>query len=464
MHETQEQRSRRRQIELDLVKTKILRIFEGYPCISLDEILAKPGMFDHARRDVVAAIEWLQKAGLVRETSARQDYVLYERCRSERQREVKKLAELAALSMADKLAVLLARQPARAYNKADILTELREFDPEYVAVAGEELQPVVEDALAWLVGHGQVTCNAAGLYYTVYDSVVAEGEAIKQQDGEKEQSIKQHLVALFAHTPKASPEEIQQWVRARIEDAGMADIFIALTKLQEEGSVTQTSDGSYIINVVAAPATPESDKKAAEIMEGSVEESATRSTTEFTPSTRLVRHLFDGLETGVTAPVSKLVKRARREWPAITEGMVVAGLRMLGDMGKAHAPVPGDPDSWARVEDAAEDAEDAEDAQVEAVLAQVADELKRQGRKWCEMGLDKFCLYIHRYANRLTERATAVGEPKSKLDYIREIAALCVAAMLQHGTSLREDYSGMGPMIPRLSRERERHEASQDPS
>ena len=55
--------------------------------------------------------------------------------------------------------------------------------------------------------------------------------------------------------------------------------------------------------------------------------------------------------------------------------------------------------------------------------------------------IDEFVLYINGYANEAMRQASGIGEDAyGTLDTIRKIAALCVAAMEQHGAPRRKLY------------------------
>ncbi len=56
--------------------------------------------------------------------------------------------------------------------------------------------------------------------------------------------------------------------------------------------------------------------------------------------------------------------------------------------------------------------------------------------------LDEFALYIVGYSDDLLRNASHFGSPKAKLDIIRKVAGLCVAAMEQHGAPEREFDNG----------------------
>lgn len=58
--------------------------------------------------------------------------------------------------------------------------------------------------------------------------------------------------------------------------------------------------------------------------------------------------------------------------------------------------------------------------------------------KFGNRSVDEFSLYIYRYAGRLIANNSDEGE--SKLDMIRKVGALCVAAMEQHGAPKREGF------------------------
>ena len=51
--------------------------------------------------------------------------------------------------------------------------------------------------------------------------------------------------------------------------------------------------------------------------------------------------------------------------------------------------------------------------------------------------IDEFALYIKGYAEDLAQIASHELDPKKKLDFIRKVAGLCVAAMEQHGAPHR---------------------------
>jgi hypothetical protein len=54
-----------------------------------------------------------------------------------------------------------------------------------------------------------------------------------------------------------------------------------------------------------------------------------------------------------------------------------------------------------------------------------------------ERTLDEFALYIHGYADDLRRIASHTVYRQEKLDFIRKVGALCVAAMEQHGAEPR---------------------------
>jgi hypothetical protein len=51
---------------------------------------------------------------------------------------------------------------------------------------------------------------------------------------------------------------------------------------------------------------------------------------------------------------------------------------------------------------------------------------------------DEFALYIHGYSLKLVDQAATFGDAEAKMDIIRKIAGLCVAAMEQHETPERK--------------------------
>ena len=51
--------------------------------------------------------------------------------------------------------------------------------------------------------------------------------------------------------------------------------------------------------------------------------------------------------------------------------------------------------------------------------------------------LDEFVLYIAGYTDDLVRNASHFGSPQAKLDIVRKVAGLCVAAMEQHGAPHR---------------------------
>lgn len=61
--------------------------------------------------------------------------------------------------------------------------------------------------------------------------------------------------------------------------------------------------------------------------------------------------------------------------------------------------------------------------------------------------IDEFALYIHGYSNDLVKIASHTNDPREKLDFIRKVAALCVAAMEQHGAPMRYARWQEGAMI-----------------
>ena len=52
--------------------------------------------------------------------------------------------------------------------------------------------------------------------------------------------------------------------------------------------------------------------------------------------------------------------------------------------------------------------------------------------------IDEFALYILGYSNNLMYLASHSCDSDSKLDFVRKVAALCVACMEQHGGRPRE--------------------------
>lgn len=56
--------------------------------------------------------------------------------------------------------------------------------------------------------------------------------------------------------------------------------------------------------------------------------------------------------------------------------------------------------------------------------------------------LDEFALYISGYTNDLVQLASHSGSPDGKLEIVRKVAGLCVAAMEQHGAPHREFSAG----------------------
>jgi hypothetical protein len=55
-----------------------------------------------------------------------------------------------------------------------------------------------------------------------------------------------------------------------------------------------------------------------------------------------------------------------------------------------------------------------------------------------ERTLDEFILYIFGYSQKAVEVGSTVAQPTPKLEVIRKVAGLCVAAMEQHGAPLRD--------------------------
>lgn len=55
-----------------------------------------------------------------------------------------------------------------------------------------------------------------------------------------------------------------------------------------------------------------------------------------------------------------------------------------------------------------------------------------------ERSVDEFALYIAGYTDDLVKNASHFGPDQDKLDIIRKIAGLCVAAMEQHGAPCRK--------------------------
>jgi hypothetical protein len=56
--------------------------------------------------------------------------------------------------------------------------------------------------------------------------------------------------------------------------------------------------------------------------------------------------------------------------------------------------------------------------------------------------IDEFVLYIEGYARDLAQIASHTNDPREKLNFIRKVTALGVAAMEQHGAPLRDDGEG----------------------
>lgn len=52
--------------------------------------------------------------------------------------------------------------------------------------------------------------------------------------------------------------------------------------------------------------------------------------------------------------------------------------------------------------------------------------------------LDEFALYIRGYSEDLAKIASHALDPNEKLDFVRKVAGLCVAAMEQHGAPHRK--------------------------
>jgi hypothetical protein len=50
-----------------------------------------------------------------------------------------------------------------------------------------------------------------------------------------------------------------------------------------------------------------------------------------------------------------------------------------------------------------------------------------------ERTLDEYCLYIVGYADDLKHIASHEPDPIKKLEFVRKVAALCVACMEEHG-------------------------------
>lgn len=50
-----------------------------------------------------------------------------------------------------------------------------------------------------------------------------------------------------------------------------------------------------------------------------------------------------------------------------------------------------------------------------------------------ERSIDEFALYISAYADKMVQQCGTFADPKAKLESIRKVAGLCVAAMEQHG-------------------------------
>jgi hypothetical protein len=54
--------------------------------------------------------------------------------------------------------------------------------------------------------------------------------------------------------------------------------------------------------------------------------------------------------------------------------------------------------------------------------------------------LDEFILYIGGYAQQLVAIGAKVADPAEKLEFVRKVGGLCVAAMEQHGAPRREGF------------------------
>lgn len=59
------------------------------------------------------------------------------------------------------------------------------------------------------------------------------------------------------------------------------------------------------------------------------------------------------------------------------------------------------------------------------------------GQKGGDRSVDEFALYISGYTNDLVHNASHFGKTRQKLEIIRKIGALAVAAMEQHGAPHR---------------------------
>lgn len=75
----------------------------------------------------------------------------------------------------------------------------------------------------------------------------------------------------------------------------------------------------------------------------------------------------------------------------------------------------------------------------EEVFAAINNERDYQNLKWGEPEheVDSFVTYIQGYANELTRIASHTDNVKQRLDFIRKVGTLCVAAMEQHGVTTR---------------------------
>lgn len=75
----------------------------------------------------------------------------------------------------------------------------------------------------------------------------------------------------------------------------------------------------------------------------------------------------------------------------------------------------------------------------EEVFAAINNEREYQAAKWEETPheIDAFICYIQGYANELTRIGSHTDNVKQRLDFIRKVGTLCVAAMEQHGATTR---------------------------
>lgn len=77
----------------------------------------------------------------------------------------------------------------------------------------------------------------------------------------------------------------------------------------------------------------------------------------------------------------------------------------------------------------------------EEVFAAINNERDYQSLKWGEPEheIDAFVTYIQGYANELTRVASHTDNIKQRLDFIRKVGTLCVAALEQHGVTSRTE-------------------------